>query len=214
MGEPTLGWLVSTWKDLVEIAGVAMGGVWAYKLFVEDRQRHPQATLTHNLTHRRLADGKLLLHLEVVIQNPGVMLLCLRSSFVRLQRVLPPPSEVHDVVANGLAPVPEGGRESEWRVIVERPQQWAAHEFEIEPGEAGRAAWDLVLEGDLESIEVYSYFQNERKRSLDIGWGLATLYDFTSVTPGTASKTVEAQTGKGGEKGNASAPVGTPTKAR
>jgi len=66
--------------------------------------------------------------------------------------------------------------------------------FEIEPGETDEVTCDCFLAGDVETLEVYCYFENAKKRG-PIGWGLTRLYDLTPTTPEPVERTVERLTG-------------------
>jgi hypothetical protein len=59
--------------------------------------------------------------------------------------------------------------------------------------------WDFILDGDLDTILVYSYYRNVQKRNRDIGWGLTTLYDLRSTgeQEEVVEQTVKDLTGKG-----------------
>jgi hypothetical protein len=175
---------VSTVKEIVDIiqaifmiAAIIIGGIWGYWLFVQYRQKYPRASIAHRITHRPIANGKLLLHVVVIISNAGDVLLSLVSLETRIQQVLPPPAEVLDFINKGHSPVPDGQTEIDWPLIDSQESGWKRGEYEIEPGESQEIHYDFILDAETQTIEVYSYLKNEKKRDREIGWDLTTLHD-------------------------------------
>lgn len=201
MSEPEfLGWPTAAWRDMAQVIALAVGGVWAYLLFVRGRARFPRASVTHRISHRLLPGGGLLLRVTVVITNSGVIILRIASGFVRVQQVLPLPEYVQELVRKGEDPVAEGGLDVNWTLLGERAQKWGEGAFEVEPGETDEVTCDFVLDDGFETVQVYSYFANVKKRGRDIGWGLTTLYDLGRNVSEPVERTVESLTGR--ERGN------------
>ena len=197
MAEPTLvGWPISTWKDVVEAGAVLVAGVWAYMLFVRSRQRFPRASLTHRITHRNLNDGQMLLHLNVLVSNPGLIVLRIEEAEARVQQVLPLADNVREAIERGQDPVPQGQREVPWPLLSERICRWKERNFEIEPGEADEVIWDFALSRDIQTVEIYTYFRNVKKRHKDIGWGLTTLDELRPTGKGEIEGVIEGLSGK------------------
>lgn len=193
-----VGWPVSAWKDLVEAGAVCVGGVWAYMLFVRGRQRYPRASIAHSITHRLVPDGRALLRVVATIANPGVILLSLRYADAWVQQVLPLAEGIEDLATTEDG---EGQREPEfkWPQIGPRLECfWQKEDFEIEPGENDQVTWEFFIDKDVETVVVYTYFQNVKKRRREIGWRLTTLYDLKETPPGKIVKSQAADlTGKG-----------------
>jgi hypothetical protein len=171
-----LTWPVSAWVDLVQAGAIIVGGLWAYMLFVRGRQKYPRASLTHQIMHKPLNEEKGLLRVKTQISNPGVIVLRMTHARVEVQQVLPLGAELESLEEEDFSN-PER-REIPWPLISSRSSEWQRKEFEIEPGEADEVIWDFLLPREIETIAVYSYFRNVKKRFRDIGWGLTTLYDF------------------------------------
>ncbi len=167
-------------EGLLTAAAIILGGIWSYMLFVRTRQRYPRANLKHRITHRLLGNKKQLLVLDIVIENTGDVLLSLASAVVRIQQVLPIHASLEDSIHTG-EPVPEKENEKEfpWPLLASRKSKWGKGEFEIEPGESDQVTYDFFLDDELETVRVYAYFENEKKkrRKKPIGWGITTLYD-------------------------------------
>ena len=174
---------ISATKDIADIVAagftvlaIIVGGGWGYVLFVRKRQKYPRANTKHEITHLQIADGKLLLHVDVTISNVGDVLISLVSGIIRIQQILSPSPELMDAIKERGDPVKEGSREIEWPLIVERPSAWASGEFEIEPGESEQIPYDFIINADVQTVEVYSYYKNTEKPKREIGWNLTTIH--------------------------------------
>lgn len=165
-------------EGLLTAAAIILGGIWSYMLFVRTRQKYPRANLKHRITHRPIGNKKQLLVLEIIIENTGDVLLSFASAVARIQQVLPTPASVGGSL-RAADPVPEKEKEFPWPLLVSRESNWRKGEFEIEPGESDQVTYDFFLGDKLETVRVYVYFENEKKRKREkrIGWGITTLYD-------------------------------------
>jgi len=176
-------WLNSNYSDVAKaIEAIAttlalgLGGLWTWLLFVRHRQRYPRAKVSHEVQHRRLVSGGILLHITVTLENNGDVLLGAVGYLLRVQQVLP----LHDKVKPVAQPnstLPTNRTEIPWPSLAERRIAWARGQFEIEPGETDRIYCDVVVPDHIETVEVYSYFDNAAKHKRRVGWTITTLHD-------------------------------------
>lgn len=159
------------------VIAIIVGGYWTYMLFVKRRIDFPRANITQQVTHRAISNGKLLVHVDVIISNVGDMLLQLESGGVGILQIVPLPDAVLDSFKKGTCPVKEGQTVVDWPPVGQRPVTWKKAEFEIEPGETDQVNFDFFLNPGIETVQVYSYFNNARKLGRKIGWGQTTMYD-------------------------------------
>jgi len=171
-------------KDLTDIiqailtsAAILVGGSWSYLLFVRRRQRYPRANLKHEITHRTIGDGFVLLSVAATITNNGEVLLSLASAETRVQQVVPAPPDLLAAAKKGKDPVVEGETEVQWPPLCSRRSKWDKDQFQIEPGESDRIQYDFILKDDVITVGVYTYLKNEKVPKREIGWGVTTLYD-------------------------------------
>jgi hypothetical protein len=172
--------ITEAFKNLSEAVGIIVGGIWTWMLFVKKRLRFPRAELTHRIMHRVLADGQRLLHLDVVISNTGECLLSLISGKTWIQQMEPVPEEFLDMLRKQEDLIKEGQTEYEWPLLAERETDWTKEPVEIEPGETHQITYDLVVDSDAGTVEIYTYFKNARRKDREIGWTLTSIYDFNS----------------------------------
>lgn len=183
--------LAETVKNVVETGAVIVGGWWTYRIFVKTRSAQPKATIAHKVSHRDLPEGRTLVQVMVTIKNEGTVKLEIPEGLFRLQQVLPLPDRVAQKLDQGEDPVPEGKFEVLWAGLGERR---ARCNLEIEPTESDQVTADFFLNQPRpELIEVYTYFQNVKKKK--IGWGLTTLYEIQDNAEPTRHR-VEALSGR------------------
>ncbi len=166
-------------KNFVTAGGIVLGGLWTWLLFIKKREKFPRANLTHTLTHRPLANGDRLLHLAVNVSNIGESLLSLVSSKAWVQQVLPPPEDFIAVLKKAGDPVKPGETEYLWPSLGGRETDWHDAPIEIEPGESDQIRYDFVVDAEAETVQIYTYFKNAKKKEREIGWHLTSIYDLS-----------------------------------
>ena len=122
---------VGFWKDVSAIiqalltsAGIIIGGIWTYLLFVRQRLHFPKVKIALSLTDAILPDGNRLVHTELKIDNVGSVILCSDYAELRLQQVVPVPKEINTIIVDGKDPVQEGNSEIVWPMLFNREWKW------------------------------------------------------------------------------------------
>lgn len=164
-------------------AAIIVGAAWSYMLFVRKRQKYPRAALTHDISHRPLGDGFMLLSVRAGITNRGEVLLTIVSTEARVQQVLPPPSGLIDQLKGGEDPVPNDRTEMDWPMLKRKLTTPNVGDFQIEPGETDSIQYDFILGDGAQTVEVYTYIKNKIVRKREIGWGVTTIYDIKPERP-------------------------------
>ena len=172
-------------SSVFEVFAIIAGGIWTYTLFIRRRQKQPRARIEHRITDRPIADGKILLHVVVTISNMGDVLLSLRSTETWIQKMLPLSVKLQNRIERGDNPVDKGRTEIQWHLLEVREEKWKRGECQVEPGESDESRYDFVVDEGIQTIRVYSYFQNVTQHKRKIGWQLATIYDLKSFRPET-----------------------------
>lgn len=194
--EAPTDWIDKT-KAIIEAGAIVVGGIWTWMLFVKKRQRFPRAAITHAVDFRKLNDDYWLAHVTVTVKNPGEVLLKLVSHRTQVQVVVPPDKRVSDALAKNEDPVPEGKSEYPWPHIKNIESNWSAETEtrEIEPGESQDVDVDFFVPAVVETIMIYSYFENKtkRKKNRELGWDCTTIHDVQrNITGITAAANVAA----------------------
>lgn len=157
--------------------GIAVGGVWTYRLFVRNRLAYPRAHLGLAIVHVPIRKGEArLIHVTLSISNTGDVLLKSNGAELRLRQVVPIPDVISRCAEGSCDPVPAGQTEIEWPVLAARQWSWATDGFEIEPGESDCLHADFMIPGDISVVELYCFVSNYRKRRSQLGWTSTELH--------------------------------------
>jgi hypothetical protein len=169
--------ILSILQALATVAAFALGGIWTLWVFNTRRQRYPRASIEHLVTHKRLGHSKVLLHVDVRISNIGEVLMSVLCSETRIQQVLPVLNGLADSIKQARNPVRAGETEVEWPLIDSHLKEYGRGDCEIEPGEGHDINHDFIFKSDIQTVVIYSYVTNEKKRDRTLAWNLTTLYD-------------------------------------
>lgn len=164
-------------RDAATVIALIVGGAWTYWLFVQDRQKYPRATIRHRIRHWRIGEGKILLHVDVVMRNTGNVLISIVESRTTVQQVLPVSEDIRQTIRAGGDLIQDGQSDVEWPTIGDIQLRYPKDECEIEPSESQEIEHDFILGDDVRTVQVYSHVRNVRKK--DLSWDLTTLYDIT-----------------------------------
>jgi len=182
---------VETWADISSIVagvilglGVIGGGIWRIYIHKQQRGKYAKANLSQKVQAIKLTDDKACIHTSVRIQNIGGVMLSLCSATNIVHQIRP----LDDLIVKGL----EGqeqlyddlSKEIRWPALDSKVVDWGEKPIEIEPGEEDTVDFDLVIPAGIEVVQVYTYFQNVKKRGRDIGWYTEQFYNVPELLSG------------------------------
>jgi hypothetical protein len=177
---------VAEMKELVEVVAsgltllaIIVGGTWSYLLFIRTRQKYPSANISQDITYRRITADKVWVRVIVTLQNTGKVLLSLVSGLAWIQQVLPLDDELREKIENSEDLFGEKESYIRWTLCEETKLNWEKGEHEIEPSETDQVYFDFIVDSELRTILIYTYFSNVKKfkRSKSLGWQIAKVYD-------------------------------------
>lgn len=172
--------IVGIFQSLATILALVVGGTWSYMLFVSRRQRYPRARVEHKVIARPIANGKALLSVDVFVSNCGEVLLSLVSWEINVKQMLPPRLELQRLLSRKANSAPMTGSQIiEWNLVASRKDKWRVGEFEVEPGEQHQIHSDFLIDANLETILVESFFENVKKSKKHVEWSFSTVHDLT-----------------------------------
>ena len=159
---------MSGWKDVAEVLqgfavalAAILGAAWTMYLFHRHREKEPRSTIEHNVDITRLSEDKILVRLEVVIQNIGKVETKIVTGKATIQQLDP-----CDTLPELLDHQAERYPEREWPELDARAKDnW---QLEIEPGESEYLHFDFVIPGYVRKVILDSHFTNEKKKSKEI----------------------------------------------
>lgn len=174
--------VLETTKKVVDIlAGVAtmlaiaVAGSWTWKRFIRDRANWPKANIEHSVYSRSLSETNILVHVGVTIHNIGNVRLRLSDGNIRLQRIWPCKQEQMALIRRNSGGESPSQKEADWELLSKI--DFTSLNLELEPGEKDTSHFDFVLQTKLETVVVYSRFNNRRKAKAEIGWNHTTIHE-------------------------------------
>ncbi len=147
-------------QSVATVIAIIVAGIW----FIERREASLKADIIHTVIHRQIDDKQTWVRVSIKISNQGKRLLDLKSGLFSIHQILPLRSD--DIL--GL---------NNYRVnwpLIGKPCKRELN-TKIEPGEADHLDHEFIIPRNVQTVEIYSYFQNPENP--DIGWSKSTVYD-------------------------------------
>lgn len=199
-------WLLSvvsenwnTWSDVVAnaatVAAILVGGYWTYTRFIRERGQWPRASLELVASHWPLTATQTYVRVVVKVRNAGSTLVQLTNLRAEIYRVRPIEAAVRQKIEADCL-VPPDSREADWPCIAARETNWSAGDVEIEPQEGDEFGHDFFVPAEVETIFIYAYIRNVKKRKRDIGWTVSMAYEVQAPV-GRVRKLADKVAGRG-----------------
>jgi hypothetical protein len=178
------------------IVAIVVGGLWAYMLFIKQRQQYAHLKIEHQVTHVLLPKHRILLIVDVNHSNVGTVKVSLTSADVKIYslRQQSPTAEAIEQVNGSRFSADEP--DLLWDIQAERKATWDPQrnmflemlarfrntrtnpdERVVEPGESDQLHYEFILSDDAWPLLIYSYFENPTITDRNIGWVTRSLYD-------------------------------------
>ena len=185
-------------QSIFTFLAIIIGGYWTYNLYRVKREGLPRAKVEHNVNVIYASRNRVILSIEVIVENTGPVLLKLMPWQIIVRKMLPPNaglSHLMEIPLNGYAvEVPPGDD------LFARRATIPTERIELEPGEMDRSRYICLINSDVIIISVDSYFENTTKTN--IGWKLTTIHDLDkSEKLGCKMQRTELKAGVFPEKG-------------
>lgn len=170
--------------SIVITALIAIGGaVWGLRIYIQRRQGFPKANLSQKVKAIKLTDDKICIHTSTRIRNVGDVMICIESATNMVLQILPLDSSIEQNLEDEEKLYDDEKKEIRW-TGYNKEVTWKKDEgIEIEPGEEEQVDFDLLIPANIELIQVYTYFQNLKKKR-DIGWEAKEYYDVAKLLSG------------------------------
>lgn len=154
-------------ESIITITAIIIGGLWTYLLFIHNRQKFPRANIRQEISNFTLNENYNILHLNLVIENLGNVLIEIREIEVRVKQVLPIQESMKPLISEkmNIENIPE----IDWPELTKKKNDLEKNLYEVEPGETDSLSYDFVIDKYLELVEIYSHVINIKKKK-EIGW--------------------------------------------
>lgn len=147
-------------QSVATVIAIIVAGIW----FIERREASLKADITHTVIHRQIDDKQTWLRVSIKISNQGKRLLDLKSGLFSIHQILPLEPDDIPILKDYRVNWPLIGKPCERELNIK-----------IEPGEADHLDHEFLIPRNVQTVEIYSYFQNPENQ--DIGWPKSTVYD-------------------------------------
>lgn len=170
--------LLDVCQKVVSIAAIIIGAIWTYKLFIEHRESYAKADIHHEVATVDLGDNRLLLRINVSIQNTGNTVLRLTDGEIQIERILPLDAVIVDEASRRQSALFDETERVIWPVVRIKKIKWERGDFEIEPGEHDKSPFEFILSNPPDVINITTYFSNPYKnQQRRLGWAYSSIID-------------------------------------
>jgi hypothetical protein len=155
--QETIDWpqTFASGKDLAEIMAVLVGGVWAYRRFIRQREHQPRANITHRLNTVLLDQDHRFVRVAAHVKNIGQIAIRPPSFTIELRQLAPLPPEIVSTLYE-LPSSDPGVVRSKLPDLGRREVDLGAESTTLDSGEEDDFFADFVLKSNVEVIEVTS----------------------------------------------------------
>jgi len=177
-------------QSIVATLGICIGGLWTYKLFVEDRLAYPHAKLEVSVAPIALTDEVEFLQVILKVQNSGQTLMHISRATLRIQQILPIDGCEKEQVCvaqelnNAANDIDRTADRFDWPLITEREASWKTPRT-VEPGEDDSLDFEFVIPASSQVVRIYGYVPNDetsRATSDPQGWSISRVVDLRKPT--------------------------------
>ncbi len=163
--------MASIIQSAVLTFSIIAAGVW----FLAQSEVAPKANISHEVTHRRLTDNWIWVHVAITVTNPGKRPLYLKNGTFRIQGILPLDINIDEQIKNDVNKlIPPGLIGVQWPQIGNAYENVPINE-RVDPGESEKLNIEFIIPSFLQTIKIYSHFE----KALGIGWTATTIYQLS-----------------------------------
>lgn len=167
----------------ITIIAILITGTFAAFKFQVFRELAPHLSISHEISHRPIGDSYIHIGVTVTLHNKSKVAMKIRQGEYLLQQIKP----ITDAEIESLdAPSPNAQNDHiEWPILDEQKRIWDGKGLTIDPGEYHQAVFESIIPLNIETVLVYSYFNNPNyypNSKLSEGWSATSFYDLTQAT--------------------------------
>ena len=153
-------WLVIL-GALVTTAAAVVGGFLAWRNAQIFRAKSPHVTITHKVSHREIGDSYVHIFVTAVLHNSSRVHIEFLDGFASIRQIRPVSDEDVEYLY-GQVFVEQDFAYLQWPDLDVLRHRWDRNGLLVEPGEAETEIFDFVVNRDVESVAIATYFYNSR----------------------------------------------------
>jgi hypothetical protein len=163
--------------DLVTILGIAIGGVWAYYLFVIRRFSQPKMDVDQKVHYWDSGDDYFFVRVEMIIKNVGEVLFPINQVMIYLYGMRPWPDNLKRLLEKAASSTEYRPCEIPIEKMYAKTVSFPEGDYLVEPGEREPLTFDFPVSKKTEMIAVYTFLYNIEG---EIGWSNTSYVSFST----------------------------------
>ena len=165
--ERVRNWALTS-QAIVTMIAVSVGGWFAWRNRHLFRFGQPHLTISHEITHRRVSPGYVQVTVTAILHNTSRVKVEIRDGLFAIQLIAPisdaEAEEIYaktfrDTLPNGTL-VDQGALK--WETLDDVRLSWNEEELIAEPGESATATFEYIVDSEVESLLITTYFYNSK----------------------------------------------------
>ena len=169
----------SSVQSIGTLVVLSVGGALAYYRFQMFRSFEPHLTVAHEVSHRRIGDSFFHIAVNANMRNSSKVKVDVHEWYFRLHQVAPiTDPEIEQLYDQAFSEGELG--DVQWPTLERISGDWPEDPIVIEPGESHTETVEFIVEREVQTVLIYSYFHNstssENSQNTE-GWEANTIYD-------------------------------------
>lgn len=155
-------------KDSLAIAGAALsivvvigGGILARRNAQIFRAKSPHVVISHEVSHRPIGDSYVHIFVTAVLHNSSRVHIEFLDGFAAIQLIRPVSDDDIEALYDRVF-AEHVSDNLEWPYLDVLRHRWNSDGLLVEPGETETEIFDFIVQRDIESVAVTTYFFNSR----------------------------------------------------
>ena len=165
--ERVRNWALTS-QAVVTMIAVSVGGWFAWRNRHLFRFGQPHLTISHEITHRRVSPGYVQVTVTAILHNTSRVKVEIRDGLFVIQLMAPiSDTEAEEIYAKTFRDtlpnrtlIDHGALK--WETLDDVRLTWNEEELIAEPGESATATFEYIVDSEVESLLITTYFYNSK----------------------------------------------------
>ena len=165
--ERVRNWALTS-QAIVTMIAVSVGGWFAWRNRHLFRFGQPHLTISHEITSRRVSPGYVQVTVTAILHNSSRVKVEIRDGLFAIQLMAPiSDAEAEEIYAKTFRDTLPNGTlvdhgALKWQTLDDARLSWNEEELIAEPGESATATFEYIVDSEVESLLITTYFYNSK----------------------------------------------------
>ena len=146
---------------LATTMAVVAGGIFALRNAQIFRAKSPHVTVSHNVSHRPVGNSYMHIFVTVILHNSSRVHIEFLDGFATIRQIRPVSDEDVEYLYRQVF-VDQVFDNLQWPPLDTTRLRWPRDGLLVEPGETETEIFDFVVQRDVQSVAITTYFYNSR----------------------------------------------------